>query len=191
LVEKSDEFSCFLRAATEDEAACGAANMAVSLDGTDDVIRSLRRDQRHELARVVDDLIILHEVGDSVVVEGGEHLLFERLLEADLVRDIEIEELEDVEPVGSLRGSRHAQEEFGLQVVEHLAVCSRSSPMNFVEEDVVKVRGRNLAEIVRCGQRLNRREHVLAIELTPRTDKLPELSRGCAQNAAELLDGAV
>ena len=82
----------FFTPAAEDQAPRLDARLSVDLDRVDQVADPLRRNQYLELRFIGQCLAGRQgDVGDSVVMEGAQHVLLEGPVQPDLVRDVVVE----------------------------------------------------------------------------------------------------
>ena len=102
-----------------------------------------------EQGKVVLLLVIDFEVGDAEVVERRKHLVAERVLQRDAIRDDVVEQAIDIVSVGPARRGRHAEDEPRLEVVEHLAIPRCARAVRLVDDDVVESIGREIAKMPR------------------------------------------
>ena len=102
-----------------------------------------------EQGKVVLLLVVDFEVGDAEVVERRKHLVAERVLQRDAIRDDVVEQAVDIVSVGPARRGRHAENEPRLEVVKHLAIPRCARAVRLVDDDVVESIGREIAKMPR------------------------------------------
>ena len=96
-------------------------------------------------------LVVDFKIGDAEVMKRRKHLVAERVLQRDAIRDHVIEQAVNVVSIGSARRRRHTEDESRLEVVEHLAIPRSTRPVRLVNDDVVEGVGGEVAKMPREG----------------------------------------
>ena len=109
--------------------------------------------------------VVVHDVGDAVVVERTQHLGFEGLTETNLVGHVVVEELEDVETIRSFGGRGHSKKEPRIETLDDALVGGRSCAVRLVNDDVFEGIVGERGESSFLGQGLNGREDEASIRL--------------------------
>lgn len=131
----------------------------------DYMIHSLIQRDLGEFSQIILIRTIEREIGYAEIMEGADELVFHRFLEADIIRDVVIEQLVDVKSIGSVRSRSHPQKERRFEVTEYLLICGSTYMMDFVNENIIEKILRNSVEDVILGQSLYGCEDSIGIKI--------------------------
>ena len=140
LVEQGGKPFRLLASAAEHKPLHRGAGLTINLDFIDDIAHSIRIGELFKpMAQLVAFLVghgigfdvlageilvgrVLNVLVHAVIMERAEHVLFERLLQADLVGHIIAEQFEDVRAVGTFRSRGHTEHELRFEMVDDALV---------------------------------------------------------------------
>ena len=110
------------------------------------MVNAFFRRQAREQCEIVRLFFVDFEIRDSEIVKRNEHIVFESVLKCNAIGDYVIEQRIHVVTIGSRRSRCHSENKFRLEIVKYLLVTISSCSMGFIDDDVVKIIGRELVK---------------------------------------------